>query len=292
MIESLNAIVARISEGKSYETVWNKQTGAVAYTNGRWYDFQGLAGSPIGNNFAGTALAWQQCDNGVNPAGVDFGIYTGGNVSPDIKHALKVGAVTAFAAGVPGVLMLVDMIGYYPGIAINSLAVQNLTGTPTHRYTGGKGCKLFFRPTVAAGTGARSYSVSYTNSAGTAGRALPFTVSGTASAPVDQIDHAGTAANQYGPFLPLASGDVGVQSVQTFQFSAAATAGTGALCLARPLLELPITTIGVMSERDLVNQVRTLPRIPDNATLTWLYFAGASTLASTQFYGTLDTVWG
>jgi phage tail sheath gpL-like len=114
----------------------------------------------------------------------------------------------------------------------------------------------------------------------------------TASAIVGHISHSGTAANNYGPFLPLASGDTGVSNVASVTMSAANTAGVMALCLAKPLLTLPLTTVSVAAERDLLNQLPSLPRVMDGACLTWLYFAGAATGASTNFYGAVEFGWG
>jgi hypothetical protein len=142
-----------------------------------------------------------------------------------------------------------------------------------------------------SGATAQNISLSYSNTTPTSGRALPVTVAMTASAIVGHISHSGSASNNYGPFLPLASGDTGVSTVATVTFSAANT-GTGALCLARPLLTLPLTTASVAAERDLLNQLPSLPRVMDGACLTWLYFAGAATAAATNFYGAVEVGWG
>ena len=158
-------------------------------------------------------------------------------------------------------------------------------------YTNGAGCRLFWVQTATAGATAQNIALSYSNTTPTAGRALPVTVAMTASAIAPHISHSGTAANNYGPFLPLASGDTGVSAVASVTFSAANT-GTGALCLARPLLTLPLTTASVAAERDLLNQLPSLPRVMDGACLTWLYFAGAATAATTNFYGSVEFGWG
>lgn len=288
---SIDDLVSSITtDGKFWRQDWNKITGAAAYTAGRWYDFSGLAGTPVANAFAGTALAWRTCDEATGNGTQIFGIPHGGNVSTDTKHLLNAMAVTAVATGVPGVLQLVDLQGYWPGISNNTTSPQTLTGTPTLRYTNGTGCRLYQVQTAAAGATAQNIAVSYTNQAGTSGRTLPVTVSMTASAIVGHISHSGTAANNYGPFLPLASGDTGVQNVATVTMSAANT-GTFALCLAKPLMSLPITTAAVAAERDLLNQLPSLPQVKDGACLVWLYFAGAATGASTNFYGALESGW-
>jgi hypothetical protein len=113
----------------------------------------------------------------------------------------------------------------------------------------------------------------------------------TASNYAQHISHSGTAASNFGPFLPLASGDTGVQNVASVTFSAASS-GTGALCLARPLMTLPLTTTGVAGERDLLNQIPSLPRVIDGACLVWLYFSGAATSAAANFYGSIEVAWG
>jgi hypothetical protein len=287
----MDDLVNEITSGKFNRTDWNKITGAAAYTAGRWYDFSGLAGTPVANAFAGTALAWRTCDETTGNGTQIFGLRHGGNVSPDTKHVLNVSALTGVATGVPAQLMLCDLQGYWPGISNNSAVAQTLTGTPSLRYANGAGCRLFWVQTAANGATAQNIALSYSNTVPTSGRTLPVTVSMTASAIVPHISHSGTAANNYGPFLPLASGDTGVSNVASVTFSAANT-GTGALCLARPLLTLPLTTVGVAAERDLLNQLPSLPRVMDGACLTWLYFAGAATGASTNFYGAVEVGWG
>ena len=288
---SMDELYSEITNGKFNRADWNKITGGAAYTAGRWYDLSPLAGTPVANAWAGTALNWRTCDETTGNGTQIFGIPHGGNVTPDTKHGLNVGAMSAVATAVPGVLMLVDMQGYYPGINMNVGTAQTLVGSPTLRYTDGVGVRPYLVVTATTGATAHNIALSYTNSAGTAGRALPVTVSATASAIAPHITHSGTAANNYGPFLPLAGGDLGMRSAQTITLSAASGSGTAALVLARPILQLPITTVSILSERDLVNQLPSMPRIMDGACLTWLYFAGAATAANTNFYGHLESAW-
>lgn len=289
---SIDDLVSEISNGKYQRIDFNKITGGAAYTAGRWYDFSPLAGTPIANAWAGTALAWRSCDESTGNGTQIFGMNHGGNVSTDTKHLLNGSAISAVATAVPGQLMLVDMQGYYPGINMNVATSQALTGTPTLRYTNGVGVRAALVIVTSSGATAHNLSMSYTNQAGTAGRALPVTVSCTASAITPHITHSGTAANNYGPFLPLASGDTGIQSVQSVQLSAASLAGTAALVLYKPILTIPLTTVSVASERDFLNQIPSLPQVKDGACLTWLYFAGAATAANTNLYGSLDVAWG
>ena len=237
---SLDDLISEISNGKFYRADWNKITGAAAYTAGRWYDMSALGGTPVANAWAGTSLAWTTCDESTGNGTQIFGIRHGGNVSTDTKHLLNASAITAVATGVPSQLMLVDMCGYYPGINMNASTLQTLTGTPTLRYTNGVGVRASLVITATSGATAHNLSMSYTDQDGNTGNTLPVTVSCTASAITPHITHSGTAANNYGPFLPLSNGDTGIRSVQSVQLSAASGAGTAALVLYKPIMTIPL----------------------------------------------------
>lgn len=288
---SIDDLVSSITSGKFHRNDWNKITGAAAYVAGRWYDFSSLNGNPVANAYAGTALAWTTCDESTGNGTQIFGMRHGGDVSTETKHVLNGSAITTVATGVPGQMMLVDMQGYYPGISMNSATAQTFTGSPSLRYANGEGIRAFLTIVTTSGATAHNVNISYTDQGGTAGNTLPVTVSCTASAITPHITHAGTAANNYGPFLPLANGDYGMQSVQSLTLSAASGAGTAALVLCKPLLTIPLVTATVASERDFLNQLPSLPNIVDGACLTWLYFTGAATGANSNFSGSLEFGW-
>lgn len=288
---SIDNLVSELAAGKFWRNDWNKITGAAAYTAGRWYDMSALNGTPIANAWAGTALTYTPCDESTGNGTQIFGMRHGGNVSTDTKHVLNGSAITGVATGVPSQLMLIDMCGYWPGINMNVATSQTLSGTPSLRYTNGEGVRAYLTVVTTTGATAHNLSMSYTDQAGNTGNTLPVTVACTASAITPHITHSGTAANNYGPFLPLASGDYGIRNVASVQLSAASLAGTAALVLARPLLTIPLTTVSIASERDFLNQIPSLPKVPDGACLTWLYFSGAATAAATNFYGSLELGW-
>lgn len=290
-ISSLNALIASISAGKRWRTDWNKITGASAYTAGRSYDLSNLNGHPVANAWAGTALNFVECEEATGNGTQAFGLRHGGNASTDIKHLLNMGAITTAATGIPSTLLVVDIEGYWPGISNNTLSAQTLVGTPSLRATNGNGLRLYWVQTAAAGATAQNIALSYTDQDGNTGNALPVTVAMTASAIVGHISHSGVAANNYGPFLPLASGDYGVRNVASVTFSAANT-GTGALVLARPIMEIPLGVASLYHNKDMLSQTPSLPPIPDGACLAFILVAGGAVAASTTFAGHLETVWG
>lgn len=176
-------------------------------------------------------------------------------------------------------------------------------GTGTHtintilpRYTSGAGVQAFMWANNATPLGAGTPNLSlpsYTNSAQSTGRATPTVLPvGKTAAANGLILYSGTGAGKYGPFMPLQAGDAGIAQADQVQLSSTYTSGEFSLGLCRPLLTLPMTTIGVASERDLLNQVPSLPRIYDGACLVWLLYSGAATPTNSAFAGHLDVAWG
>lgn len=175
-------------------------------------------------------------------------------------------------------------------------------GTGTHtintllpRYTNGSGVQAMFVNSNATALGAATpnLSLGYTNSVATASRATPTTLPiGKTAASNSLILYSGTGSGKYGPAMPLQGGDAGIRSIETIQNSVSYVSGEYSVVLFRPLLTLPMTTIGVAAERDLMNQVPSLPRIYDGACLTWLLYSGANTPTNSAFYGHLDFAWG
>lgn len=178
-------------------------------------------------------------------------------------------------------------------------------GTGTHtmtvqmpRYADGVGCEAFFVVQTQPTAGGPNLSASsYTNTAGTAGRAFQGspTMGATADAYATRILHSGNAAGRYGPFMPRQGGDTGIKSIESFTWSGGtAYTGTGvvALCVARPLADIVIPVTGMWSERDLVNQLPSLPQVIDGACLGWLLFSTGATTLNSPFNSTIDFGWG
>ena len=176
-------------------------------------------------------------------------------------------------------------------------------GTGTHtintllpRYTSGAGLQAFMWNTNATALGAATPNLSlssYTNSVQTAARATPTTLPvGKTACPNGQILYSGTGVGKYGPFMPLQSTDSGIAQIDNIQISVSYVSGEFSVALCKPLLSLPITTLGVAAERDLVNQLPSMPRVYDGANLQWLIYNGAATPINSAIYGHLDMAWG
>lgn len=190
----------------------------------------------------------------------------------------------------------------YANLAAATYVAASDTGTGTHTatlYLGdrapshGSGVQAYLTPSVALGAGTPNIQITYTDQDGNTGQTTPTTLPiSNATAPIGQIEYSGTAAGKFGPFIPLAAGDGGIRLAEQFNYNVTHTSGTTNLVLCRPLLTLPMTTIGVAAERDLLNQLPSLPRVYDGACLTWLMYAGAATPVTSGFFGHLDFAWG
>lgn len=293
---SQDALIDAITSGQYYRADWNKNTFATtAHTAGTWYSLFRGGGNPTADTILGTGtnLAFQALTDTTTNA---TGIQHGGNVSPATKHIINISAYSAAATTMPAVFMLVDLLGFYPITTVTTTGNQTLNNTVTlPRYTDGAGVQAFLTPSTVMGAGTPTVSITYTNSLGTGSKNTPSSPalpSINATAPVTQIAYSGTGSGKYGPFLPLAAGDAGIRSVQSINFSATMTSGVQNLVLCRPLVTLPMTTVGVAAERDLLNQLPSLPRVYDGACLAWLMYAGAATPTNSAFYGNIDFAWG
>lgn len=283
------------TNGKFYRSDWQKSTFATtAHTAGVWYSLFRGGGNPAADTILGTGtnLAFQALkDDTTNATGIPHGGDVGAGTG--YKHLLNAAAQTAAGTTAPCVLMLVDLLGFYPITTVTTTGNQTLNNTVTlPRYTDGAGVQAFVTPSTVMGAGTPNISLGYTNSAGTGSRATPTTLPiGNTTAPVTQIVYSGTGNGKFGPFMPLQAGDAGIRSVQTFNLSATYTSGVLNLVLCKPLITLPITTLGVTAERDLVNQFMSMPKVYDEACLAWLMLAGAATPVATPLSGHLEFGW-
>ena len=280
------------TNGKFYRTDWQKSTFATtAQAAGLWYSLQRGGGNPAADTILGTGtnLAFQALSDSVATAS---GIPHGGNVG-NYKQLLNAAAQTAAGTTAPCVLMLVDLLGFYPITTVTTITAQTLNNTVTlPRYTDGAGVQAFLTPSTVMGAATPNLSINYTNSGATAGRVTPATLPiGNSAAAVTSVVYSGTGAGKYGPFMPLVAGDAGIRSVQSVTISTSYLSGVLNLVLCKPLMTLPITTLGVTAERDLVNQFMSMPKIYDGACLTWLMLAGANTPVGSPISGHLEFGW-
>lgn len=174
-------------------------------------------------------------------------------------------------------------------------------GTGTHstsrllpRYTNGAGVQaIFFNPaSTALGAATPNLTLGYTNSAQTGSRATPGVAPvGKTAASNSLVLYTGTGAGKYNYQSPLQAGDAGIAQLDTIRNSTSYVSGTYTVALVKEIARVPITTLGVAAERDLVNQLPSLPRIYDGAALYWMVGSSTTTPANANFSGHITTIW-
>lgn len=292
---SMDNIVTSLSNGQTCRTDWNKNfLPTTAATAGEWHCLARGAGFPSADTIynTGTNLAFQSVSDTTTGAG---GLYHGGNVSTATKHIINASAVTAASTTAPCILMLIDLLGFYRVTTITVTTAQTFDNTVTiPRYTTGAGVMAFAWNTNATAMGAATptISLSYTNSDGISGKTTPAVLPTCKTAAANGlILYSGTGSGKYNPFIPLAAGDKGIRSIQSLTLSTSYVSGEFSVGLCKPIMTMPITTIGVASERDFVNQLPSLPRVYDGANLIWLMYSGAATPVNSSIIGHIDFGW-
>jgi hypothetical protein len=63
------------------------------------------------------------------------------------------------------------------------------------------------------------------------------------------------------------------------------------VAMIKEIARFPISTLGLASERNFLNELPSLPRIYDGAALYWLVGSGAATPANSAYSGLLTFIW-
>lgn len=172
-----------------------------------------------------------------------------------------------------GSMYLIDRLWQNSGLSATLTTAQtvNSAAWPARDINGstnGEGVYIAVEISTALGAAAPTFSMSYTNSAGTSGR--------TANNIIALVN--GMQAG-YIIFMGLQAGDTGVRSVQTFTLSASALSGAYSLVAFRPLAHVPnqaVASTGTVSRpvfrTNTVEDVVTLGglKIPNSAVLQLL----------------------
>jgi hypothetical protein len=178
----------------------------------------GLNGQAVNQTFAGTFPY-------TDPSGANTG------------YAGRFGATSALV----GHLMLYDRLWQNSGIAATTTTAQAITpaalpARDNNGSTNGDGVQLFLEAYGLSGAGGAiaNTTISYTNSAGTAGRTATITPDWPAAAPAGHLSA-----------FTLQSGDTGVRSVQSITLGTSYVSGAVGIVLARKIASLDFATVGV-----------------------------------------------
>lgn len=162
----------------------------------------------------------------------------------------------ALQGATAGTFILYDRLWGNSGLNGTLTTAQTWTQPALTRHIDGIGVEAFLEVYTATGSTAVTATISYTNTENTPGR------SGTASIVASPV------AGQMFPFI-LASGDVGIKSIQSVTLSATTgTAGNFGLTLMKRKCEIPISVANIGTVLDGI--ALGLPPLENNACVAFM----------------------
>ena len=241
-ITDFNGVLAAAGNGKVETNVCTKAGFAATYAAQQWAHYFSATGWQ--GAFAFTGALGASAPDGARSGSLMFGFTapTGG----DKAYLLSIGLLPS-STNVWQILQLSDVLYECGGISATSASSQSLGAVALTRYTSGVGVMATITPTVAWSNTATTVTLTYTNTTPTGSRS--GTIAHVATSGYGSVDRLIPAGR---PYATLASGDVGITSVESVQLSGALAAGTGALFLHKPLVLLPGVAADMYVERDTV----------------------------------------
>ena len=278
--------------GQCWLTQFRKTVASAATTTNAWIDYSYFAGSPAANFYASSPSVAALVET-------SRGIYVP-SVSPAAQRLKSLSFMTANTASAVNArqrLILCDYLMYYPFIDTDAVGEEQLMSNypdagaaQLPRYPHG----LVIAVAQSAASTIGTFTFSYINQDGVAGQTSQpmrtFAVAGGG-----QVVSASGAGASYNPFCHLATGDYGVQSIQSVTFSGPG-GGLMALVIVKPIFNGYVTqecrsALGAADEFMSVIHSAGAPKILDGAVLNFFAEGNAGSLASSQLIGTLETVW-
>lgn len=251
----------------------------------RWADMSMGAGTPIYNAYVGGQLEATQFNGQKNQ-----GVFTGPPLAAGQERYLAQVALTSPQAtnGPPYDYIVADYLMFYPLVDGDSTDQQDMDNTVTlPRYTDGVGVKAFIVITTPmAGDGA--FTIGYTDCDDVD---RTFTTSINFSATVGVIAQTAVQGTNVtrglSPFIAIP--ERGIKRIN-YVLNAAAMGGFFAICLCKPLATLMQREALTYTEKCLISNHLSLPRIYPGAYINFLIFATNSGNPSTV-RGQLDFIW-
>ena len=282
--------------GKSHITTFRKAVASSATVANDFVDYTYFAGNPPANFYASAPLEAAHVES-------IRGLHI--PVRDQFLHRITVMSAAASATGTTNQnqrLCLCDYLLYYPFVDTDAVGEQQdmIQSVSLPRYETGEGVQIMAVAQSAAST-VGTFTVSYTNSDGVAGRTSAVTYTKAVAGGGTLVSSTTNAASGSQHFIQLQAGDKGVRSIESVTFSAAG-GGLLSLVLVKPLFhfystqECRRTTTGNLESYGAASQFESLihsnpAKILSGAVLGIVGLGNAGTLASSILVGTLETIW-
>jgi hypothetical protein len=283
---NLRDLVAAEEAGQSWYSSWRKAP-AVVTSAGFWMDLSMSPGNPAPNYYVASALT-------ATPLALstDGGLYHARNVAPATKYLRSMRIQSVTAGAVPMTLRLCDYLLFYPfvdeSLVDEPQPMDNTLGLT--RSTDGEGVQIMAVVTNGHATGGSTFTVSYTNSAGVAGRTTVAATMNTQFVTGTILTSAVASQGTQAPFLTLQAGDTGVRSIESVTVSGTGDVGLFCLVLVKPLANLTLRGIDAPAEYDHLMDWSALPVIEDDAYLGLLALVAGS-ITGAAIHGDIRVAW-
>jgi len=282
--------------GQYHVTGFRKAPSSAATTTSAWTDYSYYAGSPPANFYASSPLEAAEIDD-------TRGIYVP-TVSPAKQYLRNLKLMSRASDGASTAngrqqIILADVLMYYPFIDTDAVGEQQdlVNAITLPRYDDG----LVMAVAQSAASAVGNFTFTYTNQAGTAGRVSEAVDTFAVTAGGQIVAASPGSSASYLPFVPLAAGDSGVQSIEAVNFTVGG-GGLMALLIVKPILTAHITqesrrtTTGNLESYGACDEFASIihhrpPEIKDGARLVLFAAGHAGSLASSVLAGLLETTW-
>ena len=285
--------------GRYHLTTFRKAVASAATVANDFVDYTYFAGNPPANFYASSPLqaAHVEAIRGIHVP----------NVAPARQFVKSLTVMSAASSATATSnqnqrMVLCDYLLYYPFIDTDAIGEQQdmVQTVSLPRYTDGKGVMMMAVAQSAAST-VGTFTVSYTNQDGVAGRTSAITYTKAVAGGGTIVSSTTNAASGSQPFIQLQAGDSGVRSVESVTFSAAG-GGLLAIVLVKPLMHIHCTqgcrrtTTGNLESYGAASQQESLihrqpVELVDGRVLGIVSLGNAGSLASSILTGVLETHW-
>ena len=231
-----------------------------------------VAGRPMNLNYlAGVPSAMVANTAGLTGAALTS--YSGQIPIPAASGNTHLARFSGVSSAQGGVLLLCDRLWHNSGLVVTTTTAQTVNSVAfpardRNGTTNGDDVIIGLEIMTATGAGAATPTISYTNSANTAGKTGAMQVTYAAS----------SIAGTFYPFT-LAAGDVGVRSIQSCTLGVSMTSGSIALVAYRVLASLELPNAGIPSAVDALTSG--MPRLYDTSVPFLLYIPQTTTTTLT-----------
>lgn len=259
-ISSMDQLVAAMTAATAQNITWNK-TAAPAEAVGTFFDLCQTPGIPGAMATPDAASSGGTSYTGSAAGGLPFTAPTGG-------QSTYLAAFNATSAS-PASIYMIDRLWACRGLSITLGATTTVTGMSNiTRYSSGVGAEIWYWCITGGTFSAGTMTITYTNSAGVAGRTCTVAIAPGSASPL-------TTGQCY--VGSLQAGDTGVRSVQSVtntscSFGAGSSHG---LFVAKRIITAPMT---INSPGTSLDALRTgLQQIDTDACLNFITLCSSST---------------